>query len=168
MLFNSPFHFPEENISYLIPIYMKCHLVLKSWFAELPNWDNYDIVLAPASRKRIEKVRTLINDMFVFLITQCHTDASSHFLQWNWLKKQNCSQLTDFNLNGLILATTNIQPDIEKLVLIFSHKSRIRILRIYSKIEKSSSFFVFCVVSAKLKNYLVAPHAFQQNESCHK
>jgi len=32
-------------------------------------------------------------------------------------KNKNCSRLTDFNLNEhMILPTTNLQPDIEKLV----------------------------------------------------
>ncbi len=50
-----------------------------------------------------------------------HTDVSSHFSQLN------CSRLTDFNLNELIiLATANLQHDIEKLAIKINSQNRNR------------------------------------------
>ena len=71
----------------------------------------YDIVLAPASRKRIEKV-TSFDQRYVcrFGFTMLAAIFCNEIDE-----KQNCPRLTDFNLTGLILATTNLQFDIEKL-----------------------------------------------------
>src|SRR6218665_1061426 len=88
----------------------------------------YNILLAPGSRKQIEKV-TSFDQRYVcrlgftmLAVTFCNEIDY----------KQNCSRLTAFNLTGLILATTNLQLDIENWLLIFSKKSGIRIFRIYS------------------------------------
>ena len=122
-LFTNPFIFPEEKINCLEEnlqleiIDLKCNTVLKSRFAELP--------VIPTADDMISFWRLLPESEFGHLRSfaqryVCRFGSTyrceQSFSAMKLIKSKNRSRLTDPNLNGLmILATTNLQPDIDKL-----------------------------------------------------
>lgn len=122
-LFTNPFVFPDDKINtfeenlQLEIIDLKCNSVLKGRFAELP--------VVPSASDMISFWRLLPENDFEHLRSfaqrfvcrfgstyRCEQSFSSMKL----IKNKNRARLTDSNLNGLmILATTNLNPDIDKL-----------------------------------------------------
>jgi len=122
-LFTSPFTFPQENLSTLdqaiqLEVNMQNNSVLKGRFDELPP--------IPTASDMISFWRMLPATEFVHLRVfaqryicrfgstyRCEQSFSSMTL----IKNRYRASLTDSHLNSFMLfATTELQPDIEKLV----------------------------------------------------
>lgn len=122
-LFTNPFNFPDERINCLDEnlqleiIDLKCNSVFKSRFAELPVIPTADDMISfwcllPESG--FEHLRSFAQRYVCRFGSTYRCEQS--FSAMKLIKSKNRSRLTDSNLNGLmILATTKLQPDIEKL-----------------------------------------------------
>jgi len=105
---------------------LKCNSVLKSKFAELPVLPSADDMIAfwrilPANE--FEHLRSFAQRYICRFGSTYRCEQS--FSAMKLIKNKNRARLTDSNLNVLmILATTNLQPDIDKLASnLQSHKS---------------------------------------------
>lgn len=130
-LFTNPFAFPDDKINLLDEnlqleiIDLKCNSVLKSKFAELPVLPSADDMIAfwrilPANE--FEHLRSFAQRYICRFGSTYRCEQS--FSAMKLIKNKNRARLTDSNLNVLmILATTNLQPDIDKLASnLQSHK----------------------------------------------